>query len=166
MGSKEQELGWDAAIEQDEQVSVLLPAGSYLAKITWVERGRYNGGKKLPPCNMAEITLAVDAPEGPKEMTVRLFLCRQMEWKLSEFFRAIGRKKHGERLAMNWNGLVGLPIKVQVSQKEITDRDGEQRMINEITKMFDYDPDAFPKDPDWLADAVQAEEAEPIDEVF
>ena len=157
---------WNAAIEDDSEGIKLLETGDYNAVITWFERGRYNGSEKIPACNMAVLTLRVQGPVEPCELTTRLYVCKKMEWKLSEFFRGIGRKKHGERLVMNWDGLVGLPVHVRVVKKEFTAKDGEKRWCNEVIKFYDYDPKYFPSDPAWLQEAMKTEETEPFDEVF
>ena len=156
---------WNSTIEDDSEGSSLLETGDYNAVISWIERSRYNGGKKLPPCYMAKITLRVATPDGPYEIDARLYLHKRMEWKLSEFFRAVGRKRHGERLEMSWDGLIGLPVRVRIVKKEFTGDDGEKKLYNEVTKFYDYDPANFPSDPAWLQEAMKAEE-EPLDEVF
>ena len=67
---------------------------------------------------------------------------------------------------MNWDGLVGLSLRVRIVKKEFTPEDGEKRLYNEVTKFYDYDPKYFEDEPAWLQEAMKAEEAEPFDEVF
>ena len=156
---------WNSAIEDDGDSFPLLEPGDYNAVITWIERSRYNGGKVIQACDMQIVTLRIDGPDGPHELKVRLYLCQRNEWKLSEFFRGIGRKKRGERIVMSWDGIIGLPVHVRVSKKELPPLNGETHTINEVTRFYDFDPKYFPSDPAWLEEAMKAEE-EPIDEVF
>ena len=162
--NKNMEMTWDMSIEDDSEGYRLLTPGEYNGRIVRFERGRFKGSKKMPPCNKAVITISVDAPGEPLEITTNLLLHASLEWKLSAFFRAIGRKKHGERLVMNWEGLVGLPIRVHIANRKYT-KDGEDYICNDIDRFVDYDPANFPSDPAWLQDAMQAEE-ETFDEVF
>ena len=163
--NKNQEMSWDMSIEDDSEGYRLVTPGEYNGRIVRFERGRFNGSKKMPPCNKAVITIRLDTPAGPVEVTTNLLLHVSLEWKLSSFFRAIGRKKHGERLVMNWEGLVGLPIRVHISNRKYT-KDGEDYICNDIDRFVDYDPKNFPSDPAWLQEAMAIDETEPFDEVF
>ena len=159
-----QEMDWNMSIEDDSEGYRLLHPGEYNGRIVRVERGRFNGGQKIPPCNKAVVTIRVDTPDGPLDLETTLLLHTSLEWKLSSFFRAVGRKKHGERVVMSWDGLTGLPIRVHIRNRRYV-KDGEERICNDIDRFIDYDPHNFPSDPAWLQEAMQAEE-EPFDEVF
>ena len=50
-------LGWDDEFTNEQQEFVLLPEGEYPFEVTQMERARYEGGAKLPPCSMAKLTL-------------------------------------------------------------------------------------------------------------
>jgi hypothetical protein len=101
------ELGWNDSIENDSSF-VLLPAGEYDFVVKLFERGRHAGSEKLPPCNKAIITLEFDGGEhGAATIKHNLFLHSNTEGMLCSFFRAIGARKSGERLVMDWNKVVG-----------------------------------------------------------
>ena len=107
----EREFGWDDTIQEDSKDFITLTPGDYVFTVTNFERGRHtpnpqNPGK-LPACNKAIITLQVETDEGLTTMTHNLFLHSSTEGMLSAFFGAIGQKKHGEPLQMNWNTVVG-----------------------------------------------------------
>ena len=89
MYNEAKEFDWNAEIEDDSEGYSLLAEGDYSAKITFFERSRYEGSEKLPPCPVAVLTLAVDTADSPREIKTKLYLCKRMEWKLSEFFRSI-----------------------------------------------------------------------------
>ncbi len=158
-------LDWNASIEDDSDGYALLEPGDYNAVIRFFERAHFDGSERLPPCDMAVLTLAVDTEDGPREVRARLYLCKRMEWRLSEFFRAIGRKKHGQRLRMSWEGLVGLPLRVHIGIRTYP-KDGEERRTNAVTKFLDYDPEKMPREPAWLGEAMRGDETEPLAEVF
>ena len=88
-----QELSWDSSIEEDG-IGLLQP-GEYNACVKWFERARHSGSEKIPPCNKAIVTLVLDVDGILHEMSVHLLLHKKLEWRLSEFFRAIGQKKPG-----------------------------------------------------------------------
>ena len=52
-------LGWDDEFTNEQQEFVLLPEGEYPFEVTQMERARYEGGAKLPPCSMAKLTLRI-----------------------------------------------------------------------------------------------------------
>ena len=159
-----QELSWDSSIEEDG--TGLLQPGEYNASVKWFERARHNGSEKIPPCDKAVVTLVLDVNGMPCEMAVHLLLHKKLEWRLSEFFRAIGQKKPGQRVTMDWSRVIGSRLRVQVRNRTYKDRDGQEHTVNDIDRFLDYDPQYFTDEPAWLQEAMKAEETEPFDEVF
>lgn len=107
----EREFGWDDTIQQDSADFVLLPEGLYNFVVKGFERGRHmpnpqNTGK-LPACNKATVSIEIEAAEGSTVLKHNLFLHSSTEGMLSAFFGAIGQKKKGEPLKMNWQTIVG-----------------------------------------------------------
>ena len=49
-------LGWDDEFTNVSQDFVLLPEGEYYFEVTGMERARFEGSAKLPPCSMAKLT--------------------------------------------------------------------------------------------------------------
>ncbi len=45
--------------------------------------------------------------KGRATARVDLLLYRTLEWKIASFFRAIGQKKLGEKVSMDWNKVLG-----------------------------------------------------------
>lgn len=118
----EREFGWDDTIQEDAKEFILLPEGDYQFTVTGFERGRHtpnpqNPGK-LPACNKATITVKVETADGDAIMTHNLFLHSSTEGMLSAFFGAIGQKKHGEPLKMNWNSVMGAKGVCKVNHRE------------------------------------------------
>ena len=143
-------LDWDDAIESDGQEYVLLEEGDYNFQVVDFERGRFPGSAKIPPCNKAALTLQVRTAEG-KIATIKtdLILHRNLEWRLSAFFRCIGQKKHGERLVMNWNKVQGSSGRAHFKPRTYTTRDGEERQTNDVDRFYDYDPSFFTAEGNW-----------------
>lgn len=152
-------MDWDDAILEDGMEYVLLEEGDYNFVVRDFERGHFPGSAKLPACNKATLTLEVDTREGTAMVKHDIILCRTLEFRISEFFRAIGQKKHGERLVMNWNAVVGSKGRARFKPRPYTNKDGEQKMANNVDKFYDYDPAFFPKQqtPDWVKDAEKAQ---------
>ena len=65
-------MDWNDAIENDGQEFVTLEEGDYNFTVTGFERGRFPGSLKIPPCNKAAITIAVD--NGGKTVNVKVSL--------------------------------------------------------------------------------------------
>lgn len=136
---EEGELGWDDEIEKDHEPLVIVPEGDYDFEIVKFERGRYEGSEKMPACNKATVYLKVVTPDG-KEGLVRhqMFLHTKTEWQLTDFFTAIGYRKRGERLRMNWNIVVGSTGRAKIGIRKYNGND-----YNEVKKF--YDPDDSPQ---------------------
>jgi hypothetical protein len=110
-------LDWNSEIQNDDQFVILNP-GEYDFTITGFERGYFDGSDKIEPCNKAVITITVNSPQGVVDVDSQLLLSTKMEWKLSQFFTAIGRKKKGEKLVMNWDNLIGLKGRVDIGNRK------------------------------------------------
>lgn len=128
-------LDWDSEIE--DSGFVLLPEGDYPFRVLNMERERYEGGSKIGPCNKVILELLVESPEGNAVIKYNLLLHSVLQWKLSEFFIAIGQMKRGGKLLMNWNNVIGTSGRCSVGIRKYTTDKGEEREINEIKKFYD-----------------------------
>ena len=136
-------MDWNDSIETDGQEFVLLPEGDYNFLVTGFERGRFPGGAKVPACNKATITVQVATPEGIAVVKFDLLLYRSLEWRISSFFRCIGQKKHGEKLTMDWNKVVGSIGRAHFKQRTYTNQYGEEKTVNDLYRFIDYNPEFF-----------------------
>lgn len=139
-------MDWNDAIEEDGQKYVLLPEGDYNFTVTNFERGRFPGGPKVPACNKATITVQVDTKEGIATVKFDLLLYRSLEWRISSFFRCIGQKKHGEKLTMDWNKVIGSKGRAHFKQRSYTNNQGEEKFTNDIDRFIDCNEEFFMPD--------------------
>ncbi len=108
MSIVEKGLGWDDEIQNDGDEFVLLTPGEYAFEIKSYERAHHKGSDKLPSCNMAIVNIEVDGKEqGTAMIKHRLFLHTRTEGMICAFFIGIGARKHGEKMVMDWNSIVG-----------------------------------------------------------
>lgn len=138
-------LDWGDTIEQDSQEFIILPEGDYVFEVAEFKRGNFPGGAKIPPCLKAELTLRIKGENGVARIKTDLILHRSLEWKLCSFFSSIGQKKRGERLAMNWDRVVGSRGRCHVVVREYSDRNGVNRETNDVDRYYDYDPEQTPQ---------------------
>ena len=70
------EIGWDDVIEKGwPGLCSAARTVSIPSRVTKLERARFQGSAKLPPCNMAILTITVDGGEkGASIVTHRLYL--------------------------------------------------------------------------------------------
>lgn len=138
-----QALDWDDEISAENEFE-LLPEGEYKFRIEALERGRFNGSAKMAACPQANLTIAVTKENG-KEAKVfdTLYLNTKAEWKLSQFFVAIGQKKKGEPLTMNWGKVPGSTGKLKLVINEYTDKNGNARQNNKIDRYLEPENKAF-----------------------
>lgn len=128
-------LGWDDTIENDGGEYIVLPEGDYPFTVTSFERGSFPGGAKIPACNKAVLTLTVEHEGSSVNVKTDIILYKTIEWKISAFFRCIGLKKHGEKLKMKWNEVVGRTGRAHFKPRE--GRDGRQ--FNDVDRFLDPD---------------------------
>ncbi len=134
----ERELDWDENIENDSSGFVLLMEGDYPFTVQKFDRGRHKGSEKLPPCNKAVLTIEVgDKGSATTTLQHNLFLHTKTEGLLCAFFTAIGLRKHGEQMTMNWGAVVGASGMCTVEVHEYTGNDGKLHQSNRITKFLD-----------------------------
>lgn len=131
----DRELSWDDEISEESSF-ILLEPGDYNFKITGFERGRYEGGTKLPACNKATVKIEIDSEKGKAVISHMLFLHTITEGLLSDFFIGIGQKKKGEPVKMNWNAVVGSTGRCKVGHRTYTNMSGEEVTINDIKKFY------------------------------
>lgn len=141
------ELDWDSEIseERENRSYRLLPEGDYAFKVKSFEKERYEpkSGSKIPKCWKAVLHLLVyegELDEYPVECRYNLFLVKTQEWALSSFFLAIGQKKHGQPLRMNWQEVPGSQGWCHIRHREWNDK-----QYNEVA--YFLDPDKAPKQP-------------------
>lgn len=137
------EIGWDDEISNDGGQYIVLEEGDYNFTVSAFERARFLGSAKIPACNKAVLTLAVDTPGGTASVKYDLLLWSSLEWKISEFFRAIGQKKHGEKLRPQWGAVVGSKGRGRFKPREYDKKDGSKSKVNDVEKFYDFDPNFF-----------------------
>lgn len=141
MNSAGYELGWDSEIENEGTPFVLAEPGDYNFTVTGMERARFAGSEKMPACNQAKLTLRLEMPDGTEcNVNHNLFLHSKTEWKLCEFFTAIGQRQKGQRIAPNWNNLIGAKGRCQITKRAYRGKDGSEKWTNDVVKF--YEPDS------------------------
>lgn len=133
----ERELGWEDEIENDGSPFLILPGGEYDFTVESFERSRFAGSEKVPPCNQAALKLGIDGPEGHVVVNCNLFLHSRFEWKLCRFFTCIGQRKHGEKLKMNWQAVMGAKGRCKISVRKYVGKDGKERESNDIAEFLE-----------------------------
>lgn len=132
-------LDWDSEIEDDGSGGVvILPEGDYTFTVKEFKKGQQQKTAKLPACPKAELTLEVKTESGTALCFENLPLCKSMEWKMSSFMRAIGQKKHGERLRPNWNKVLNATGKAHFKPATYT-KDGAEKQKNIVDRYIDSD---------------------------
>lgn len=138
--NKGYELDWDSEIENEGSEFIVAEPGDYDFVVTEFERGRFQGSTKMPPCNQAKLTIRLEIPgsDGTCEIKHNLFLHSKTEWKLCEFFTAIGQRQSGQRVAMNWNAVIGSRGRCKVSKRsyESNKTPGKTLWTNDIDKFY------------------------------
>ena len=119
----------------------LLPEGPATFFVLELKRTRKAFGK-FGTINVAELTLVCNskADDSQADINVQLGLHHDLDWKITQFFTAIGQRQHGqaERFVPDWNAVEGSTGECVVKQrkyKKKSDAEGEMTGVsNEITE--------------------------------
>lgn len=136
-------VDWDDEVVNDGEFSgeetKILENGTYGFKVIKTEKAWYDGGPKIPACNMAKLFLEIDGGEQGKGFCVeQIFLLDKFEWKAASFLRSVGLKKHGE--PTQWRKLVqcdGETGRCQIYIDEYKNKNGEIQKSNKVKRFFD-----------------------------
>lgn len=129
-------LGWDSPVEEDGNSFTTLPDNTECVfKVEKLEKTHTADGRKP----MAKLELICTGTKGEGESYVRenLVLSSKAAWKLGEFFRAIGQRKHGQSVVPQWDRVVGSSGRCVVTVDEWTGRDGDKRVNNKVKRYLD-----------------------------
>lgn len=136
----EREFSWDDTIQNDSDYKFeLLPEGDYSFTVKSFERARFQGSEKMPPCNQAKLELVIVNPQTGNPITIRhsLFLHTKTEGLLCAFFIAIGQRKHGEPLRMDWNKVIGAQGRCKIRIRKWTGSNGETFESNDVSRFYE-----------------------------
>ena len=123
-------IDFDSTIENDGENFTTLPEGDEVEfEIEEIEKGRSKDGTK-PQVRVKMMCTSVTG-HGRTTITDYITMTRKSEWKLCEFFTALGKRKHGEKLQLDWE-IDSARGRATVSVDEYTGRDGDKRKSNKI----------------------------------
>ncbi len=126
-------LDWDSEVQNDGQGWQLLPESEAQFEVLELTKAT---STKLN-CPMAKLRLKVWNEHGETEITEHLVLHTTCEWKLCEFFRAIGQREHGAKLRPRWNEVVGSHGRLKVVVEKYTKRDNTVGEANKVKHFLD-----------------------------
>lgn len=146
-------LNWDDEIKNDGEAPLLIEPGFYPFKIKNLEK-TISKGEKTAGAPMAILEVRVEHDEGEyADIRDKIVLTKNLEWKLCQFFTAIGQRKKGETLHPRWNAVIGSKGHCEVVIEEYTKKDGTPVKSAKIGKYLD---------PEEYAKTVAAETEEDI----
>ena len=114
----------------------VLPKGVYAFSVVKVDRERYGGGDKIPPCWNCIVTIEVDATDiglGKVYVTDNLYMTKKRSWKIRDFFVSIGLvDKSAESFTPQWNKAIG-----EVGVVETTNHEYNGNTYNDVKKFLE-----------------------------
>lgn len=143
-------IGWDDEVVNDGSEFIYLEEGDYDFTVESYDRGTFKGSAKIPQCPKLELKLKVQTPQGSTTVNYDLIMWSTLEWKYSEFLRAIGMKKHGEKAKIDWSRLTGARGRGRFYTRTYKKQDGSEGKTNDVRRMYDYE------DPAWVKEAETA----------
>jgi hypothetical protein len=136
-------MNWDDEIKNDGEAPTLIEPGIYPFKIKNLEK-TISKGAKTAGAPMAILEVRVEHDEGEyADIRDQIVLTRNLEWKLCQFFTAIGQRKKGETLHPRWNAVIGSKGFCEVVIEEYTKKDGTPGKSAKVGKYLD--PEEYAK---------------------
>lgn len=135
MNNENEFLDWNGSFMAEESSFKLFPAGEYPFTVTGFERKIYDGqSEKIQNGTpFAEIKLEFTGPEGTTNVEDRLFMTKKWQWKLTQFFTAIGQEPVlGQAFSPNWSIVVGSQGRAKLKINKYTKRDGSPGENNQV----------------------------------
>jgi len=134
-------FGWDDEVDPTAEGKKrnLLPEGLAQFIVTKLERKRMDYGK-FGPSNVAVLHMMVSSlvePSlEPEECREQLCLHADLQWKITEFFTAIGQRKHGDKgkFIPDWSKVEDAEGNCEIKHAELTKKDGTKYKVNNIAK--------------------------------
>lgn len=126
-------LELDGEIEDTGSNYQLVEPGTYKFTVTKVDKAKYAGSAKLPPCWKITVTISLDDFPGVY-LTNNFYLATNAVGLICQFYESIGLIKRGDKLRMNWGKVVG-----QSGMAEINHREYNGNKYNNIKKFIPRD---------------------------
>ena len=130
----DQAMDWGSEIENEGNAfTVLAEDAECTFRVTELEKSRSENKQ----CPMAVLHLELTAIDGTGKTTLKdyMILHRTAEWKLCEFFIAIGQRQHGQRLVPNWGKVVGATGRCTVTVEPW--KNNPEKFSNKIKKYLE-----------------------------
>lgn len=142
-------LSWDSEITMDSEGFIILPEGDYTFEVQRLDKEFYQGASEKigNGCPTAVLGLVIRTPQGAASVQDKLYLCKNMEWKLSSFFRAIGQKQHGKTFKMDFSKVIGAEGKCRLKVEKWIGSDGKERSSNRVDRYYDSVASTAPSAP-------------------
>ena len=125
-------LDWDSPIANEGRNFHLFPEG---AEVHFEVTDLTRATSRNLNCPMAKLKLRVfefSNPDLENVIIENLVLHTSCEWKLCEFFTAIGQRRHGDKLAPDWSAVVGATGRCKLGIDTFTKRDGSEGQANRV----------------------------------
>ena len=128
--NEDEVIDFDGEVKNDGEAFATLPEGDEVTfTITDVEKGRNKAGDK--PQVTLKLSCASVNGHGRTSVKDYITMTRKSEWKLCEFFTAVGLRKHGEALKCRWD-IVGMTGRATVTVDSYTGKQGDILKSNKI----------------------------------
>jgi len=153
-------MDWDSEIKNDGSDFELIPDNTVCNfQVTEFEKARTSKGDP-----MAKLKLSLLHGDTFGRTTENLVLNEACEWKLCQFFIAIGQRKTGETLKPDWSKVKGAEghcvVKVRGYQK---DGRGEEKFTNDVATFLEPEEGLKRYEADMKSDAAK-EDAAPAED--
>ena len=124
-------LGWDSEIENEGNDFVIFPDDTECE----CEVIAFDKGAAASGAPMAKLKILCVAEAGRTTVEDNIALQRNCEWKLCEFFTAIGQRRHGQRIVPDWTKVMGARFRARLSKEPW--RNNPDRFSNKIKKYLE-----------------------------
>ncbi len=129
------DLDWNSEISPGKEFA-LFPEGVISFEVLALKKDRRAFGA-LGTCHAADLVLLAETPEGHSDkIEETLTLHSKLEWKLYQFFTAIGQRQHGENTPFrpDWSRVSGAKGFALIKHRKYIKRDQTEGVAHGVEK--------------------------------
>ncbi len=127
-------LDWTDEVEDDGLDYILLEEGDYTCVVEKLDKERYEGSDKVPPCPRANITLLIPLADGrTAHVFDRILLYSGNKWRIYRLFEAFGFESNQDgKMIPHWDEIIGRQGVVRIKQRKYTNKNGDEKITNDV----------------------------------
>lgn len=143
---------WDRKLfdgDDDHTPRYIKLDGEYDFNVKSIEKAYFKGSAAIPPCDMANLVLTVQHPQGSVDVKTNIKICDLLASVEKAFFMSIDMRDEATgKYCTDWSRVVGRKGRALFGQsKPFTTRAGKEMTVTEVKRYLVQDTSDAAEDP-------------------